>query len=167
MQDHTLNNFVKDIKNQYTQFWKQQINSSTKLSFYSTFKEHYNLEEYLNIIRDHNQRRQFSKFRISKHKLEIEFGRYRNVPREERICKNCDQSVVEDEFHFSFECKKYKNLRNDAQNILKEYFEVNISTGTELKKELITKIMSLHDPVITNLFSDHISKCFHIRDKGP
>ena len=74
--------------------------NSTKLSFYSTFKDDFKLEEYLNTIKDSNQRRLFSKFRISNHKLEIEFGRYKNIPRNERFCKFCDQSTVEDEFHF-------------------------------------------------------------------
>ena len=40
MQNHTINDLTKSIKNQYTSSWKQQINNSTKLL--STFKEHYN-----------------------------------------------------------------------------------------------------------------------------
>ncbi len=70
-----VNYFIKTIKDNYTSFWKQQIENSTKLSFYSIFKKDYNLEEYLNTMKDSNQRRLFSKFRISNHKLEIEYGR--------------------------------------------------------------------------------------------
>jgi hypothetical protein len=100
VQDTDINDFVKTIKDNYTSFWKHQIKYSSKLSFYSTFKKHYNLEEYLNIIKDPNQRRLFSKFRISNHKLEIEFGRYSDVPRQEKLRKYCDKLAVEDEFHF-------------------------------------------------------------------
>ena len=103
--------------------------------------------------------------RISNHKLEIEFGRYKTIRREERICKNCDSSKVEDEFHFLFECKKYEVLRNDSQNILKQYFQMDISNDS--KKKLLNKIMSLNDPVIIDILSSHISKCFHVRDKSP
>jgi hypothetical protein len=113
---------------------------------------------YLNIINDPNQRRLFSKFRISNHKLEIEFGRYSDVPRQERLCKYCDKLAVEDEFHFSFECEKNENLHN----ILKDYFQM--SSTDESKRKLLSDLMSLNDPVITDLFSEHISKCFYIRD---
>ena len=79
VQDNNVNDFVKAIKDKYTLFWKNQIQNSTKLSFYSTFKKDYNLEEYLNIIKDPNRRRLFSKFRISNYELEIELGRYKNT----------------------------------------------------------------------------------------
>jgi hypothetical protein len=35
-------------------------------------------------------RQLFTKFRVSDHSLEIESGRYKNITREERICKNCN-----------------------------------------------------------------------------
>ena len=162
VQDTNITDFVKTIKDKYTSFWKHQNENSSKLSFYSTFKKDYNLEEYLNNIKDPNQRRMFSKFRVSNHKLEIEFGRYKNVPREERFCKYCDKRTVEYEFHFAFECNKYKNLRNNSHNILKDYFQMNITD--ELKRKLLNDLMSLNDPVITDLFSKHVSKCFYIRD---
>jgi hypothetical protein len=160
----TINEFIQNEKNNYISFWKQQIENSTKLSFYGSFKQQYKLEEYLNIIKEPSQRRIFSKFRISNHKLEIEFGRYKTVRREERICKNCDSSKVENEFHFLFECKKYEDLQNDSQNILKQYFQMDISNNS--KKKLLNKIMSLNDPVIFDILSSHISKCFHVRDKS-
>jgi hypothetical protein len=133
------------------------------LSFYSTFKKHYNLEEYLNITKDPNQRRLFSKFRISNHKLEIEFGCYSDVHRQERLCKYCNKLAVEDEFHFSFE--KYENLRNNLHKILKNYFQMSVTD--ELKRKLLSNLMSFNDPVITDLFSEHVSKCFYIRDNSP
>ncbi len=49
----------------------------------------------------------YTKFRISNHKLLIEYGRYQKIPREEGICKHCDSGSVENEFHFAFECQKY------------------------------------------------------------
>ena len=165
VQDNNVSHFVKLIKDKYTLFWKNQIKNSTKLSFYSTFKKDYNLEEYLNIIKDPNRRRLFSKFRISNHKLEIELGRYKNTPRNERFCKCCDKSAVEDEFHFSFECQKYETLRQNSHNILKEYFTIDITRDS--RRTLLSNIMSINDPVIMDLFSKHIAKCFVTRDISP
>ena len=108
VEDKNVSDFVKTIQDRYILCWKNQIKNSTKLSFYSTFIDDFKLEEYLNTIKDSYQRRLFSRFRISNHKLEIEFGRYKNIPRNERFCKCCDQSTVEDEFHFPFECKNMK-----------------------------------------------------------
>ena len=55
------------------------------------------------------------KLRISAHQLMIELGRYKKnkLQRDERICKQCDTSNVEDEFHFLFECSNYNIERRD------------------------------------------------------
>ena len=50
VQDTNIHDFVKTIKDNYTSFWKHQIKNSNKLSFYSIFKKHYNLQEYLNVL---------------------------------------------------------------------------------------------------------------------
>jgi hypothetical protein len=47
------------------------------------------LEDYLSTLNNFNSRKILTKFRISDHKLEIEIGRYKKVPREQRICKAC------------------------------------------------------------------------------
>ena len=49
--------------------------------------------------------------------------------------------------------------------IIKQYFQMDISNDS--KKKLLNKIMSLNDPVIIDILSSHISKCFHVRDKSP
>ena len=49
---------------------------------------------------------------MSSHRLRIEFGRWtrpRSTPINERICSMCN--VLEDEFHFIFECPLYFHLR--------------------------------------------------------
>jgi hypothetical protein len=53
----------------------------------------------------------FTNFRISSHKLEIETGRYRNVPAADRKCKLCASDSVEDEIHFIFDCSTYNLYR--------------------------------------------------------
>jgi hypothetical protein len=70
---------------------------------------------------------------------------------------------IEDEFHFAFECHKYDNLRNNTNNILKNNFQMQITTKS--KEDLLTHVMCNNDQVLTGLFSNFISKCFSVRDK--
>ena len=53
------------------------------------------------------------KFRISAHSLEIEKGRYYNIPRENHVCLSCKAAKVEDELHFFLDCPSYAHLRQD------------------------------------------------------
>ena len=81
------------------------------------------MEQYLYLIKYPTIRRTFTQFRISNHKLQIERGRYENVPREKRIFKLCTSvTEVENEFHLVFTCQKYDNIRNNSNNILKDRF---------------------------------------------
>ena len=49
--------------------------------------------------------------RLSAHKLQIEYGRYLNIDRQDRKCILCNLDVIEDEFHFILKCPVYDNLR--------------------------------------------------------
>ena len=42
----------------------------------------------------------FSRFRCRNHKLPVETGIYKNIPRSERVCVKCTQSEIGDEFHY-------------------------------------------------------------------
>ena len=159
----TIKVIVETIQNNYISEWRKQIENSSKLSFYNKFKKEYKLESYLDIIKDPSKRKIYTKFRISNHRLLIEYGRYQKIPREERVCTYCINGSVEDEFHFAFECHKYENLRNNCNPILKNFFQ--LQTTLESKKDLLTHIMCNKDQVLTNLFSNFLAKCFMVRDK--
>ena len=53
---------------------------------------------------------------MSDHSLEIESGRYKNITREERICKYCNLSEIGDEYHFFLKCTANHSLRNNLFN---------------------------------------------------
>ena len=57
-------------------------------------------------------RQLFTKFRVSDHSLDIESGRYKNITREERICKNCNLNEIGNEYHFFLKCTAIHSLRN-------------------------------------------------------
>ena len=56
--------------------------------------------EYLDFISAKKYRIALSKFRVSAHNLAIEKGRHKNIPRNERKCRNCNLNVIENEYHF-------------------------------------------------------------------
>jgi hypothetical protein len=109
--------------NKWNSVRETTISNSGKLRNCFPFKSKFGCENYLNLIKDHKQRRAFLKFRISNHRLQIETGRYvkpKIVP-EDRICKKCYSSEVEDEQHFFFKlnCGFYHNHRNKLFEAIK------------------------------------------------
>jgi hypothetical protein len=44
---------------------------------------------------------------VYQHRLYIETGRYKNIPRNERLCKNCSANEIEDEAHFLIKSEKF------------------------------------------------------------
>ena len=48
---------VKDTKENYQRFWRHKLENSSKLTFYTSIKEDYELETYLTTITNSNQRK--------------------------------------------------------------------------------------------------------------
>ena len=69
----------------YLQKWYAEINNSSRLQSYCIFKHSFETESYLNTLAEKEYRVALSRFRISAHNLEIETGRYDNLPREQRL----------------------------------------------------------------------------------
>ena len=91
---------------------------------------------YLN-INNFNNRKTLSELRISAHKLEIEKGRYLNINRNERICKNCKLGVVEDEAHFILECPVYSEHREGLYRYMCHEMEIDLKySGLQGIKEI-------------------------------
>ncbi|CAB4028384.1 Hypothetical predicted protein [Paramuricea clavata] len=109
---------VKDTKENYQRFWRQKLENSSKLTFYTSIKEVYELETYLTTITNSNQRKRLTQLRLSNHKLMIELGRYENIPREDQICKVCQAGEIETEHHFLTSCEAYSSLRENFLNDL-------------------------------------------------
>jgi exonuclease III len=99
------------ILDQFYQTWKSDTQNTAKLEFYSNIKEDFKFNNYLTIIKNQKYRIAFTKFICSAHNLEIEVGRYHNIPRNERTCKLCNQKQVENEYHFMLTCPIYSHLR--------------------------------------------------------
>ena len=105
--DESLSNHCKGIFFDYL----NDRTKNKKLALYKDIKNVFKFEEYLDSIKHYNQRRCLTKFRISSHKLNIERGRYVNINRNERLCKQCESQNIEDEFHYLMKCPKYSDIR--------------------------------------------------------
>ena len=81
------------------------------MDYYKRFKTTFCYEEYIDKIENDLLRKQLSCLRLTSHCLEIEFGRFNGINRENRLCKFCTQNVVESEYHFILCCPRYSEIR--------------------------------------------------------
>lgn len=109
----------KRIVDTYRQNWYTEINNSSRLETYSIFKHDFEREKYLNCIPENKYKIALTRLRTSSHNLAIETGRYDGTPREMRVCQSCTMNVVEDEYHFSLVCPRYRALHI---KYLKQYY---------------------------------------------
>ena len=135
------------VLDMYYQSWYSGINNSRRLETYSLFKHEFKFERYLDFINDNRLRSALTSFRVSSHKLQIERGRHLNIPRNERICRNCNSNMIENEYHFLLICPKYSDLRN--KYIKRYYF-----TWPTIQK--FTNLMSKNSKFIVNNLSKFI-----------
>ena len=81
-----------------------------RLLFYKSIKNKLEFETYLNIS-SFEGRKAIAKLRCSDHALQIEKGRHKNIPRENRTCNLCPLKVVETEEHFLTTCTFYQRYK--------------------------------------------------------
>ena len=153
-----VSQFSQRLENIYQQDWhaglhndvRRNHSQKNKLRLYRQFKQTFGFEKYLSMSLPVLDRIHLTKFRISNHKLLIEYGRYRGIPVNARLCNHCHK--VEDEVHFLLECKHHKTFRFDNVN-------------PQLPKEVIfLKLMSSSNGQVILSLSSFVSKAFKARD---
>ena len=135
--NNTVSAYHDKMKKQYFKAWKSYLTQSRKLQLYDLIKTNYQIEEYLDTIRDYEQRRLFTKFRISNHKLAIETGRYgkQKIQADQRLCIFCNNNETETEEHMLLHCPCYSSLR--------DHFIINKITG-EIKQNTVLKYKNIN-----------------------
>ena len=103
--------FKRNLLKEYQEYWSKSLNKDkfdssvgNKLSLYSEVKNEVRFESYLDLIKNVKTRVAVTKMRISCHLLPIESGRYKKIPRVERLCPLCNRSENGDEFHYLLKC---------------------------------------------------------------
>ena len=139
-----------------------QANSS-KLEFYKVFKDEYSTSDYLQQLRNFNERRNLVKFKLSNHKLMIELGRYQtdHISRENRLCPLCKSNQIENETHFLLDCSKYSSQRRTFLNRINELIPNFERKSTS---ESIKLLMNCNDYHVNKLVMKFISSCMNVRN---
>ena len=100
------------IYEQYKGTWKSEVKNVAKLRTYALYKDEYQAECFVYKVIDRGHRSILSRFRCGILPLAIETGRYTETPLEYRLCKFCQDDVLEDELHFLLRCNYYNELRS-------------------------------------------------------
>ena len=158
-----IRQYTANMKEKYISFWRHSLEHSRKLEFYKVFKDEYSTSDYLQQLRNFNERRNLVKFKLSNHKLMIELGRYQtdHISRENRLCPLCKSNQVENETHFLLDCSKYSLQRRTFLNRINELIPNFERKSTS---ESIKLLMDSNDYHVNKLVMKCISSCMNIRD---
>ena len=132
-------------------YWSKSLNKNkfdssvgSRSSLYSEVNNEVRFESYLDLITNVNTRVAVTKMRISCHLLPIESGRYKKIPRVERLCSLCNRSEIGDEFHWI-------SLSHMRGIFLENLYSINSNFTNMSCKALFLYIMSMCDENIINL----------------
>ena len=130
----------------------QTLNRARFFNLFSSFK----WQNCLNITKVPKYRNALISFRLSSHRLAVETGRWnkpRPTPFDERKCKR--GNVLEDEFHFLFECLLYTDLTL--------YFRILLQKKTNVPK-LVKLLTSTNENILISL-GIYVFKAFQVRNQ--
>ena len=113
----SVDEISSNMRSSFEGTWLDEINKNSKLRTYCTIKGNFRCEDYLDTLQ-FNYRRQFTKLRLSAHKLHVETGRHTRpiTPVNDRKCNECATDEIEDEYHVIMKCNKYANKRQELFN---------------------------------------------------
>ena len=88
--------FKESIVRIFTQQWRKDIESSSKLRTYALVKKYFCVEPYILHTRGNHLITSMARYRMSSHDLNIERGRYNNpiTPINQRICTRCELNEI-------------------------------------------------------------------------
>ena len=173
---------LKCVKSKFERFWMDEIKSSrigsdgqqhNKLLTYSSFKCSFDIEPYLTLVRNRNQRCQLSRIRVSAHRLGCELQRYcrPQIPRDQRYCKYCPPATVtggqavtpvDSECHCLTGCIVGQNIRSTLfDNIASRNSKFNVLCNVDKFKTLVCPISAIDCKEVNRYLDLH----FKERDK--
>ena len=148
--------------NMYQHIWRARVTNTIKGNTYSQFKNRISLEPYLSLIRNRKHMVQFSKLRLSDHKLMIELGRHNKIPREKRVCPLCKLGI-EDEVHFTLKCQFFQKPRSTFLSALKKRC-TSFSGLAENQK--LHFLLTSENQQICNIFSRYLYELADMHEKS-
>lgn len=134
-----------------------------KLRTFKTFKNNYKMENYINMKLDKQMIFNFARLRISNHSLEIETGRYKKKTLEQRLCKICNDDLIEDEMHFLMTCTAYRSERTE---VFEKLNALIVAFHSYTIQEKFKFLMGTNDTEVLTILIPYIDKCFKIRQSS-
>ncbi len=105
--DSAKNTIVSLEKSQ----WTDNVKDKPKLDFLVHIKSSFGVEPYITINIPRYERSLLSQLRYGILQIQLETGRYKGDDRVNRICRIGNGGVIEDQYHFVFECPAYSIRR--------------------------------------------------------
>ena len=100
-----LRNFIKKCRIYHENWWRREIQNQSKLNVHNEIIICYGNPNPIAGIMRKQERSLLCQLLCGNLKLNVELGRYRNIPINERLCSICDSNQIEDCYHFLFDCK--------------------------------------------------------------
>jgi len=128
-----LPNALSSLKLDLELDWRENLQRKPKLRTYLLFKNNFEAENYVKYCLNRQNRSIMAQFRLGILPLNLETGRFRNIPLNERFCDTCATNV-EDETHFMLHCPLYEVERQklfDIANLQNLQF-LNLSNEQKL-----------------------------------
>jgi len=111
-----VNNVIPVLKRRLQDMYISElrfgVEIGSSLTLYREIKCTFDREDYLQVLENRKFKNAVAKLRLSSHKLFVETGRHRQIPRQDRKCILCNIDDVEDEYHVILICPFYNNIRN-------------------------------------------------------
>ena len=109
--------------------WREELERSPKLSTMQTIIMECGEESRCAGIKMKSERRMILKLRGGTAPLQVEMGRWRGVKREERTCKECNSSEVEDVSHWLLRCLTWNSQRQSLMKMIQPSQDDAITTA--------------------------------------
>ena len=112
---------------------------------------------------DSRIRTELTRFRLGAHDLRIVTGARYNLHRRNRLCGCCNMNIVEDEFHFIFECSAYNTIRWRYRELFADdmcaysHTDKNISIIITDTDQMMQRLFSRHQDM--HKLANYISAC--------
>ena len=166
------------IQVKFSKYWLEQIQAGkpgpdglthNKLKTYSSFKSHFGLEPYIELVRNRNQRCHLSRLRVSAHRLGCEIMRYRRppVPRHLRYCEYCpvegsEPRPLDDECHALTGCTVGAEAR---VGLYSSFAESNSNFVNLCSEDNLKLLVCPSSPTDAKLVSRYLQHIFNTRDQ--
>ena len=126
---HIMSKLTENIGSSEDETLLQEIGAMPKLRTYKEIKLTPGTEGYVSSKMERYQRALVSKLRLGTLPINIELGRYKHQPVEERKCPNCPEEI-EDEKHFLLSCPLYREERRVLYQTFHEKTEIHLDDLT-------------------------------------